>query len=85
MITLLISIIVFRCLTDGGGISYGGLSFPGTGCLALDVGNIYFLVRNDMGHCFCIYPPPDDVSVHELFFFFKSEATVTKYCIITTV
>ena len=60
---------VFRCLTDGEGVAYGGLPFPGTGCPAPDFGNIC-LVWNYwyMGYCFCISPPPCDVSVHVLSF-----------------
>ena len=34
---------VFRCLTDGRGMAYGGQSFPATGFPVMDVGNIYFL------------------------------------------
>ena len=37
---------VYRCLADGEGMVYGGLSFWGAGCPVPDNGDIY-LVWND--------------------------------------
>ena len=52
-------------------MTYGGLTFPSTGCIVRDVGNIYLLIMiylfSLMAYCFRIYPPPKDVFVERLY------------------
>ena len=39
---------VFKCLTDGGGVAYGGLPFPGNGCSVPDFDFNYFIDLHQM-------------------------------------